>query len=78
MEDRLSRFLFGAFDSGVAETRPPASAISGFAAAAVEINGLFIESKITLRSRAVSVYHQEGDSSKMNKVRYKGHDPVRV
>ncbi|KAM0254706.1 hypothetical protein ACHAQJ_006487 [Trichoderma viride] len=67
MEDRLSRFLFGAFDSGIAEIRPPASAISGFAAATVEINGLFIESKITLRSRAVSVHHQEGDSSKMNK-----------
>lgn len=69
MEDRLSRFLFGAFDSGVAETRPSASAISGFAAAALEINGLFIESKIPLRSRAVSVHYKEGYMSKMNKVR---------
>ncbi|KAL7799020.1 ankyrin repeat-containing domain protein [Trichoderma ceciliae] len=67
MEDRLSRFLFGAFESGVADVRPPASAISGFAAASVEINGLFIESKIPLRSRAVSVHYQEGYSSDINK-----------
>ncbi|KAH6609616.1 hypothetical protein Trco_002962 [Trichoderma cornu-damae] len=67
MEDRLSRFLFGGFDSGVADVRPSASAISGFAAAAMEINGLFIESKIPLRSRAVSVHHQEGYLSKINK-----------
>ncbi|KAL7942120.1 ankyrin repeat-containing domain protein [Trichoderma barbatum] len=67
MEDRLSRFLFGGFDSGIAEIRPSASAISGFAAAAMEINGLFIESKISLRSRALSVHYQEGYSSKMNK-----------
>ncbi|UKZ73022.1 hypothetical protein TrVFT333_000661 [Trichoderma virens FT-333] len=67
MEDRLSRFLFGGFDSGIAEIRPSASAISGFAAAAMEINGLFIESKITLRSRAVSVHYAEGYSPSMNK-----------
>ncbi|GFP56204.1 ankyrin-3 [Trichoderma asperellum] len=67
MEDRLSRFLFGAFDSGIAEIRPSTSAISGFAAAAMEINGLFVESKILLRSRAVSVHHQEGYLSKINK-----------
>lgn len=70
MEDRLSRFLFGGFDSGVAEIRPSASAISGFAAAVMEINGLFIESKITLRTRAVSVHYQDIYWSKMNKVRY--------
>lgn len=67
MEDRLSRFLFGAFDSGIAEIRPSTSAISGFAAAAVEINGLFVESKILLRSRVVSIYHEDGYSSKINK-----------
>ncbi|PTB57717.1 hypothetical protein M431DRAFT_479284 [Trichoderma harzianum CBS 226.95] len=67
MEDRLSRFLFGGFDSGVAEIRPSASAISGFAAAVMEINGLFIESKITLRTRAVSVHYQDIYWSKMNK-----------
>lgn len=70
MEDRLSRFLFGAFDLEIAGIRPSASAIFGFAAAAVEINGLFVESKILLRSRAVSVHHQEGYSSKINKVRF--------
>ncbi|TFB03946.1 Ankyrin-3 [Trichoderma ghanense] len=52
MEDRLSRFLFAGFDSGIATVRPSASAISGFAAAAMEINGLFAESKILLRTRA--------------------------
>lgn len=70
MEDRLSRFLFGDFETGIADIRPSASAVSGFAAAAVEINGLFIESKILLRSRAVSFYHDEGDESKINKVRH--------
>jgi hypothetical protein len=73
MEDRLSRFLFSAYDSGIAEKRPPASAISGFAAATMEINGLFVESKIPLRSRVISVHHQEGDSSKINKVRLTAH-----
>lgn len=72
MEDRLSRFLFGAFDSEIAGIRPSASAISGFAAAVMEINGLFVESKILLRNRAVSVHHQEGHSSKINKVRFEG------
>ncbi|KAL6878817.1 ankyrin repeat-containing domain protein [Trichoderma novae-zelandiae] len=67
MEDRLSRFLFGGFDSGIANVRPSASAVSGFAAAAMEINGLFAESKILLRTRAVSVHYQEGDLPKMNK-----------
>ncbi|PNP43866.1 hypothetical protein TGAMA5MH_04149 [Trichoderma gamsii] len=67
MEDTLSRFLFGSYDSEVAEIRPSASSIPGFAAAAMEINGLFVESKILLRSRAVSVYHQEGSNSKVNK-----------
>lgn len=73
MEDTLSRFLFGSYDSEVAEIRPSASSIPGFAAAAMEINGLFVESKILLRSRAVSVYHQEGSNSKVNKVRLELH-----
>ncbi|OTA02295.1 hypothetical protein A9Z42_0026630 [Trichoderma parareesei] len=52
MEDRLSRFLFADFEAGLATVRPPASAVSGFAAAAIEINGLFAESKVLLRTRA--------------------------
>lgn len=72
MEDRLSRFLFAGFDSGIATVRPSASAISGFAAAAMEINGLFAESKILLRTRAVSVHYRDDYYPKINKVK---HDP---
>ncbi|KAH0498228.1 hypothetical protein TgHK011_005494 [Trichoderma gracile] len=67
MEDRLSRFLFADFEAGIARARPPASAISGFAAAAMEINGLFAESKVLLRTRAVSVHYQDLIWAKINK-----------
>ena len=72
MEDRLSRFLFADYDPRIAIVRPSASAVSGFAAAAMEINGLFAESKILLRTRAVSVHHTESGFSHINKVK---HDP---
>ncbi|PTB78334.1 hypothetical protein M440DRAFT_1328756 [Trichoderma longibrachiatum ATCC 18648] len=63
MEDRLSRFLFANYDAGTATVRPPASAISGFAAAAMEINGLFAESKVLLRTRAVNIYYTDERAS---------------
>ena len=69
MEDRLSRFLFADYDPRIAIVRPSASAVSGFAAAAMEINGLFAESKILLRTRAVSVHHTESGFSHINKVK---------
>jgi hypothetical protein len=74
MEDRLSRFLFADFEAGLATVRPPASAVAGFAAAAIEINGLFAESKVLLRTRAVSVHYQDLVWAKINKVK---HDPRR-
>ncbi len=40
MEDRLSRFLFADYDTGVAEFRPSASSIAGLSASVIEINGL--------------------------------------
>ncbi|KAL7814629.1 ankyrin repeat-containing domain protein [Trichoderma aethiopicum] len=67
MEDRLSRFLFANYDAGTATVRPPASAISGFAAAAMEINGLFAESKVLLRTRAVNIYYTDVIWAKINK-----------
>jgi len=56
MEDRLARFLFAGYDPAMAERRPTASSIAGLAAAVMEINALFIESKVPLRSRLITVY----------------------
>ncbi|RFU77308.1 ankyrin 1 [Trichoderma arundinaceum] len=39
MEDRLSRFLFGAFESGIADIRPSTSAISGVLVEDEQANG---------------------------------------
>ncbi|KAK5988121.1 Ankyrin-3-like protein [Cladobotryum mycophilum] len=62
MEERLSRFLYASYDVNVAEVRPSVSSIADFAAAVTEINGLFVESKITLRSRIVSVHGRSKDN----------------
>jgi hypothetical protein len=56
MEDRLSRFLSGSYDKEATRFTPSASSISGLAAAVVEINGLFFDSKTLLRSRSVSIH----------------------
>jgi len=56
MEDRLSRFLFASYDADMAKRRPTASSIAGLSAAVMGINALFIESKVPLRSRLISVY----------------------
>lgn len=62
MENTLSRFLFAAYDPNVTKMRPTVASIPGLAAAVIEINGLFVESKVHLRSYVISI-HANGFSS---------------
>lgn len=68
MEDRLSRFLFANYDSGVADAHP-LSSIAGLAAAVIEINGLFVESKVPVRSRVISIHTRALQGHRINQVR---------
>ncbi|KAK7409059.1 hypothetical protein QQX98_008763 [Neonectria punicea] len=63
MEDRLSPFLFASYDADIAKVRPSASSITGLAAAIIEINGLFVESKIALRSSVISIHARPSQGS---------------
>lgn len=56
MEDRLCRFLFSSSGRNTPIFTPSASSIAGLAAAVTEVNGLFVDSKATLRSRLVSLH----------------------
>ena len=55
MENRLSSFLFADYDLASVQTPPAASSISALSAAVMEVNSLFIESKVPLRSRLISI-----------------------
>ncbi|KAK2595807.1 hypothetical protein QQS21_006571 [Conoideocrella luteorostrata] len=65
MEDRLSRFLFSEYRSASVNFRPSVASIPGLAAAVVEVNGLFIESKVPLRSKIISI-HATSDQQYIN------------
>lgn len=67
MEDRLSRFLFGDYSTNLVTVRPSVASIAGLAAAVLEVNGLFIESKVPLRSKIISIY-TEPDQHRINAV----------
>lgn len=69
MEDRLTRFLFTNYVYSDSKIRPPVSSISGLANAVIEINGLFAESKVPLRSRVISLYSEGADNSNICHVR---------
>jgi hypothetical protein len=73
MEDRLSRFLFASYDKEATRFTPSASSIPGLAAAVVEINGLFVDSKTLLRSRSVSIHAGSRTVSHINPV---GHQTI--
>lgn len=69
MEDRLSRFLFATYDSVATEVGPNlVSSVQGLAAAVMEVNGLFVESKVPLRSTLISI-HAGTAPGKINPVR---------
>ncbi|KAM0415652.1 hypothetical protein ACHAPT_013402 [Fusarium lateritium] len=63
MEDRLTRFLFTNYDPSDSKVQPSVPSIPGLADAVIEINGLFAESKVPLRSRVISLYSQGSASS---------------
>ena len=69
MEDRLSRFLFANYDPYKSGIRPSISSIPGLADAVLEINGLFIESKVPLRCRVISLHASQTEASGINHVR---------
>lgn len=56
MEDKLCRFLFAQHESEAAKVHPFLPCVGGLAAAVVQINGLFIESKTYLRSYVISLH----------------------
>ncbi|KAH6876599.1 ankyrin repeat-containing domain protein [Thelonectria olida] len=66
MEDKLSYFLFTSVTGGIPSNvqRPSAPSIRGLAKAVIEINGIFVESKIPLRNRIISVYSTDPNSDK--------------
>ncbi|RSL73504.1 hypothetical protein CEP51_011751 [Fusarium floridanum] len=66
MEDRLTRFLFTNYDHKGSKVRPSVSSIPGLADAVIEINGLFAESKIPLRSRVISLYSEGTENSSID------------
>ncbi|KAM6524138.1 hypothetical protein FSOLCH5_004742 [Fusarium solani] len=63
MEDRLTRFFFTSYVHNDSKVRPSVSSISGLANAVIEINGLFAESKVPLRSRVISLYSEGTENS---------------
>ncbi|KAK3314434.1 ankyrin repeat-containing domain protein [Apodospora peruviana] len=56
MEDRLCRFVFSSSRKSISGVTPSASSIAGLAAATIEVNGLFVDSKASLRSKIVSLH----------------------
>jgi hypothetical protein len=69
MEDRLSRFLFATYDSYAIEVSPTVSSIQGLTDAVIEINGLFVESKVHVRGYIISIHANSSSPGKINHVR---------
>ena len=69
MENRLARFLFTPYGSVASDVSPAVSSIQGLANAVIEINGLFIESRILLRSHVISIHAPSFPGGKINSVR---------
>lgn len=56
MENRIARFLFGRSVNSKFGDAVTMKSTGSLATAAVEINGLFLQSKSILRTHAVSIY----------------------
>ena len=67
MEDKLSRFLFATYDSSAIALSPTLS-LQGLSDAVIEINGLFVESKVCLRSYTISVHASSASPGEINHV----------
>ena len=65
MEDRLAQFLFTNYVHKESKVRPSVPSIPGLADAVIEVNGLFVESKVPLRSRVISLYSEGTENSKI-------------
>lgn len=68
MEERLCRLLFASYDKEAPHFIPSVSSVSTLAAAVIEINGLFVDSKALLRSRPVSIYAWRDSEPDINPV----------
>ncbi|GAB1317000.1 Ankyrin repeat-containing domain protein [Madurella fahalii] len=68
MEERLSRFLFASYGKEPTRFIPSVSSVSGLAAAAIEVNGLFVDSKALLRCRPISIYAEPDSAPDINPV----------
>lgn len=56
MEDRLCRFVYEPPAKTISHVTPSATSIAGLAAATIEVNGLFVDSKASLRCKMISVH----------------------
>jgi hypothetical protein len=56
MENRIARFLFGRFMNSRVGDAVTMKSMESLAAAIMQINGLFLQSKIILRTHVVSMY----------------------
>ncbi|KAK0645716.1 ankyrin repeat-containing domain protein [Cercophora newfieldiana] len=56
LEDRLCRFFFADYAADGINIRPSASSVASLATAVTEVNGLFVNSKVPLRSRIISIH----------------------
>ncbi|KAE8144895.1 ankyrin repeat-containing domain protein [Aspergillus avenaceus] len=59
MHDRISRFLLGAYKPGCLKARPTFASVPGLSDAILEVNGLFVESKVCLRCYMLSIHAHE-------------------
>ena len=68
MQDKLSQFLFATYDPYKMKLNLTISVAQEIANAIVEINGLFIDSNVYLRSFLISMYANDSEPGKINRV----------
>ncbi|KAF4954943.1 hypothetical protein FSARC_11972 [Fusarium sarcochroum] len=63
LENRLTNFIFQTFDPKQGKVRPTASSIAGISETIVQVNGLFIDSKVPLRSWITNIHTHDAEGS---------------
>ncbi|CAG8981962.1 hypothetical protein HYALB_00004824 [Hymenoscyphus albidus] len=68
MQDKISQFLFTAHNQYKTAVKPLLSSVKWLADAVIEINGLFIDSKVYLRSHLISIVANDSKDGLVNNV----------
>ncbi|KAM0545410.1 hypothetical protein ACHAPJ_011315 [Fusarium lateritium] len=61
LENRMTNFILRSFDSQQGKVRPTVSSIAGISETIVQVNGLFVDSKIPLRSWITSIHTHDAE-----------------